>query len=60
MKTKSEIRNREARKKSKAHSQRESEAEISWLQSSDFFRTSHFKLRASAESPSLKPFNSEF
>src|SRR5262249_41511572 len=34
--------------------------EISWLQSSDFFRISNFALRISAESTPLKEFNSEF
>jgi len=74
MKTKSESRIAEARKKSESRKQKSAssafkqpfqseitEAEAFGLQSSDFFRTSAFGLRiSSSDSPSLKQFNSEF
>jgi len=64
MKTKSEFRIAEARKKAESRKQaRQSEvaeAETFGLQSSDFFRTSDFGFRISSESNSLKQFNSEF
>jgi hypothetical protein len=73
MKTKSEIRISEARKKTESRKQKSAlfsvaqtlqgesaEAENFGVQSSDFFRTSDFGLRISSDSPSLKQFNSEF
>jgi hypothetical protein len=73
MKTKSEIRIAEARKKAENRKQKsasfsagqtlhdeEAGTETFGLQSSDFFRTSDFGLRISSDSPSLKQFNSEF
>jgi len=73
MKTKSESRIAEARKKTESRKQKSasfafpqtlqtelSEAEAFGLQSSDFFRTSDFGSRISSDSPSLKQFNSEF
>lgn len=73
MKPKSEIRILEARNKSEIRKRKSAaqseeqtlqsegtDGETSWLQSSDFFRNLDLALRISAESTSLKQFNSEF
>jgi len=73
MKPKSEIRNSEARKKPEIRKSKTAvgpgmqtlqshgtETENFGFQSADFFRISSFELRISAESTSLKQFNSEF
>jgi hypothetical protein len=73
MKTKSESRIAEPRKKTESRKQKsaafssgqmlqseEAGTETFGLQSSDFFRTSELGLRISSDSPSLKQFNSEF
>jgi hypothetical protein len=73
MKTKSEARIAEARKKTESRKQKSAsfsikqpiqsegaEVENLGVQSSDFFRISEFGLRISSDSPSLTQFNSEF
>jgi len=73
MKPNSEIRNSEARKKPELRKSKSAvcsgnqtlqspgaETENFGVQSSDFFRISDFALQISAESTSLKQFNSEF
>jgi|GEM_PF-6472946 len=70
MKTKSEIRIAEARKKVESRKQKSASSSFQTplpaetvtlgLQSSDFFRLSDFGLRISSDLSSLKQFNSEF